>query len=234
SRIARRTTALGPVCVATAVNKMEQWDVEVIDENNLGKFGPRSDTVGTDHEFLQRQRPADIVGLYGDLKLKIRDVSLFYNDVVAGKGPWTRQQLKEFINGLLFTSLRDIFKKYTAKQVMLEERDRIINLITGKVVEEFLRYGLELETLDILGVKTPGGNETLFNVEKVKFKLSEDAEIYKLNLELANSGKRIAELKEKLDTLDELLVNDKISKDLYKTRVQRIEKELKELEQRSK
>ncbi|MHC4545146.1 MAG: B12-binding domain-containing radical SAM protein [Planctomycetota bacterium] len=46
---------------------MEKWDVEVIDENNLGKFGPRSDTTGADHEFLQRQRPADVVGLYGGL-----------------------------------------------------------------------------------------------------------------------------------------------------------------------
>jgi radical SAM superfamily enzyme YgiQ (UPF0313 family) len=67
SRIARRTTALGAVCVASAANKMEKWDVEVIDENNLGKFGPRSDTRGADHEFLQRQRPADVVGLYGGL-----------------------------------------------------------------------------------------------------------------------------------------------------------------------
>jgi len=67
SRIARRTTALGAVCVASAANKMEKWDVEVIDENNLGKFGPRSDTMGADHEFLQRQRPADVVGLYGGL-----------------------------------------------------------------------------------------------------------------------------------------------------------------------
>jgi radical SAM superfamily enzyme YgiQ (UPF0313 family) len=53
--------------VAGAVNKLEQWDVEVIDENNLGKFGPRSDTMGADHEFLQRQRPVDVVGLYGGL-----------------------------------------------------------------------------------------------------------------------------------------------------------------------
>lgn len=67
SRIAKTTTALGPVCVATAVNKMENWDVEVIDENNLGKFGPRSDTIGADHQLLQTQRPADMVGLYGGL-----------------------------------------------------------------------------------------------------------------------------------------------------------------------
>ena len=59
SRIARETTALGPVCVATAVNEMERWDVEVIDENNLRRFGPKGDSGGADHEFLQRQRPAD-------------------------------------------------------------------------------------------------------------------------------------------------------------------------------
>ncbi|MBW2675246.1 MAG: hypothetical protein JRD89_17850 [Deltaproteobacteria bacterium] len=31
SRIARKTTALGPVLVATVVSRMDGWDVEVID-----------------------------------------------------------------------------------------------------------------------------------------------------------------------------------------------------------
>lgn len=66
SRIARRTTALGPVRVATAVNEMAGWDAEVIDENNLGRYGPRVD-AGADHERLQRERPADVVGFYGGL-----------------------------------------------------------------------------------------------------------------------------------------------------------------------
>ena len=35
SDIASCTTALGPVYVATNVNKMHKWDAEVIDENNL-------------------------------------------------------------------------------------------------------------------------------------------------------------------------------------------------------
>ncbi|MHA1952310.1 MAG: hypothetical protein ACW987_20945 [Candidatus Thorarchaeota archaeon] len=65
SRIAKGTTALGPVCVATAVNEMERWDVEVIDENNLRRYGPRDDSGGANHEFLQQQRPADVV-LYPD------------------------------------------------------------------------------------------------------------------------------------------------------------------------
>ncbi len=49
SRIAVRTTALGPVRVATAVNEMAGWDAEVIDENNLGRYGPRADSGGHGH-----------------------------------------------------------------------------------------------------------------------------------------------------------------------------------------
>ncbi len=67
SRIAKRTTALGPVCVATSVHELEGWDVEVIDENNLGRYGPRSPLGGADHELIQKQRPADVVGFYGGL-----------------------------------------------------------------------------------------------------------------------------------------------------------------------
>ena len=67
SRIARQTTALGPVSVASAAKEVAGWDVEVIDENNLGRYGPRSNSRGADHEFLQQRRPADIVGLYGGL-----------------------------------------------------------------------------------------------------------------------------------------------------------------------
>ncbi len=67
SSIASITTALGPVCVASAVNEMEGWDAEVIDENNLGRYGPRGPHGGADHDMLQEQRPADVVGFYGGL-----------------------------------------------------------------------------------------------------------------------------------------------------------------------
>jgi radical SAM superfamily enzyme YgiQ (UPF0313 family) len=67
SYVAKKTTALGAVCVASVVNEMGGWDVEVIDENNLRRYGPRSISGGADHEFLQQQRPADVVGFYGGL-----------------------------------------------------------------------------------------------------------------------------------------------------------------------
>ena len=83
SDIAKRTTALGPVCVATAVNEMEKWDVEVIDENNLRRYGPRSNSGGADHEFLQELRYADIVGFYGGLTStvpRLYKVAQFYKN----------------------------------------------------------------------------------------------------------------------------------------------------------
>jgi radical SAM superfamily enzyme YgiQ (UPF0313 family) len=78
---ARRTTPLGPVCVATAANEIEGWDVEIIDENNLRWYGPKADLRGADHEFLQRLRPADVVGLYGGLTStipRLYEIARFY------------------------------------------------------------------------------------------------------------------------------------------------------------
>jgi radical SAM superfamily enzyme YgiQ (UPF0313 family) len=67
SRVANRTTSLGPVCVATAAHDLGGWDVEVIDENNYRTFGPRADDGTPDHRALQELRPANVVGLYGGL-----------------------------------------------------------------------------------------------------------------------------------------------------------------------
>jgi len=66
SRPAKVMTALGPICVATAVHDVPGWDVEVIDENNYRR-GPTDNEGKPDHNALQRARPADVVGLYGGL-----------------------------------------------------------------------------------------------------------------------------------------------------------------------
>jgi len=71
SHIARLTTALGPLCVATSVSKMPGWDVEVIDENNYRFPGPVDERGNPDHAALQEMRPADAVGFYGGLSCTI-------------------------------------------------------------------------------------------------------------------------------------------------------------------
>ena len=91
SRVAKRTTALGPLMVATIVSKMKHWVAEVIDENNFRRFGPKDDKGRPDHGTLQPIRPADVVGLYGGLSStipRLRKLVHFYKDkgvtVIAG------------------------------------------------------------------------------------------------------------------------------------------------------
>lgn len=65
---ARTTTSAGPIYLATAANKLELWEAEVIDENNLhGKYYPRDKSGKLDHVKLQQERPADVVGFYGSI-----------------------------------------------------------------------------------------------------------------------------------------------------------------------
>lgn len=105
SRIAKGTTALGPVCVATAVNEMERWDVEVIDENNLRRYGPRGDSGGANHEFLQQQRPADVIGFYGGLTStipRLYQIARFYKDkgivTIAGGQHFVQDNIDEALS----------------------------------------------------------------------------------------------------------------------------------------
>lgn len=156
-----------------------------------------------------------IVGLYGDLKLKISDVKVFYNDVVAGTKIWTIQNLKEWIVSLMHTSLRDIFKTYNAKSIILEDRERVINLITSKVTEEFLRYGLGLETLNVIGIKAPDDAEKLFKEDKEKIKY--------FNKQKKNLHTRIEELKNKLKEQQDLLLKDKITQQEYNKKKKQIQ-----------
>ncbi|OGW75721.1 MAG: hypothetical protein A2Z72_03375 [Omnitrophica bacterium RBG_13_46_9] len=102
---ARKTTPLGPVCVGSAVSEMEGWDVEIIDENNLRRYGPKSDTGGADHEYLQRLRPADVIGLYGGLTStipRLYEIARFYKEkgavTVAGGQHFVEENIEEALS----------------------------------------------------------------------------------------------------------------------------------------
>ena len=61
TRIARKTTALGPIMLGTAADKLWGWRVEIIDENNYHS-GPRDKENMPDHRALQEENPATVVG----------------------------------------------------------------------------------------------------------------------------------------------------------------------------
>ncbi len=81
STAAKKITALGPLCVATGVSKMDGWEVEVIDENNYRYPGPVNEEGCPNHVLLQELRPADVVGFYGGLSCtipRLYDLARFY------------------------------------------------------------------------------------------------------------------------------------------------------------
>ncbi len=91
TRQAKVTTALGPVMVATAANKLWGLRVEIIDENNYR--GP-SDSQGLpDHLILQKESPATIVGFYCGLTStmeRVWELAKFYHQKKAATiaGGW--------------------------------------------------------------------------------------------------------------------------------------------------
>ncbi len=105
SYLAHITTALGPVCVATAARELLGWDVEVIDENNLRRHGPRAKDEGADHGFLQIERPADVVGIYGGLTStipRLYRLAKFYKErgtvVIAGGQHFVEEMIAETLD----------------------------------------------------------------------------------------------------------------------------------------
>ncbi|MFO8052643.1 MAG: radical SAM protein [Candidatus Omnitrophota bacterium] len=102
SNIANKTTALGPVSVASVADEIPGWDVEVIDENNLRLYGPADPEKGANHEFLQKIRPAEVVGFYGGLTStipRLYELAKFYKKqnvvTIAGGQHFVGKNTKE-------------------------------------------------------------------------------------------------------------------------------------------
>jgi radical SAM superfamily enzyme YgiQ (UPF0313 family) len=105
SRIARKTTALGPVCIATSVKELRGWDAEVIDENNYRRYGPRTPEGLPDHAALMRLRPVQVAGFYGGLTStapRLYDLARAYKKMgvvtVAGGQHFVAENLREALD----------------------------------------------------------------------------------------------------------------------------------------
>ncbi len=132
SRIARVTTALGPVTVATAAAEMEGWDVEVIDENNYQRSGPVTEKGLPDHGALQEMRPADVVGLYGGLTStipRLYDLAKFYRErsipIIAGGQHFVGENIADalengvdvVVRGEAEDTIKDLLRVFEGRRV---------------------------------------------------------------------------------------------------------------------
>lgn len=157
-----------------------------------------------------------VVGLHGDMKIKISDSRIFYENVIAGKKDWTVQDLKNWNTSLILTSLRDIFKTYNLKHILLEDREKVINRITVKVTDEFQNYGIDLETFNIIDIKVPEDIE-----EEVNQKMTQKSQIQN----------RLLELNQRKQQIQDQLLNGEISSEEYEKKKILLENIIKETQQ---
>lgn len=150
SGIAKRTTALGPVCIASIVNRMEGWDVEIIDENNYRRHGPKDNTGRPDHDTLQRYRPADVVGFYGGLTStapRLYELASTYKNygvtTIAGGQHFVGENINEaLLNGINFVVIGE--GEETIKELLLAiQYNRDTSSIAGIA---FLKEGKPFQT----------------------------------------------------------------------------------------
>ena len=127
SSVARQTTALGPVCVATMVNRLPGWDVEIIDENNYRKPGPCDSAGLPDHQTLQALRPADYVGLYGGLSStipRLHSLARFYRNIgvttIAGGQHFIGENIREGLENGIDYIIIERKSEYALQELLTE------------------------------------------------------------------------------------------------------------------
>ena len=175
------------------------------------------------------------VGCHGDIEVRISNPVTFYNDVVAGKKEWIVQDLKNWIMNLLHSSLRDIFKNYNLKQIKLEDRERVINLVKSKVAEEFSGYGLQLDSFNILKINLPQNLQEVadYDADKVLTvtKTKKD-DFDDLISQKQGFQDRINELNERTNKLQDDLLDGQISKEHFENKKKQTQKFISELQEK--
>ncbi len=127
-------------------NKQEQIEI-IWTETKIHslKWGiPKSKGIQTDQ---------GIIGIHGNIKLKIYNVRKFVEEIVGGTKSFDLQDLKELINGLLLNSIRQILRNFTIQDLHSKQIKRINQHLKTIMIEEIVNYGLNLESFNILGVK---------------------------------------------------------------------------------
>ncbi len=129
SRVAKKTTALGPLMVATVVSRMKHWNAEVIDENNFRMPGPKDESGRPDHGTLQAIRRADVVGLYGGLSStipRLTELVRFYKEmgatVVVGGQHFVGDNIRDALeDGVDFVVIGE--GEYTIQELLVAIRE---------------------------------------------------------------------------------------------------------------
>jgi radical SAM superfamily enzyme YgiQ (UPF0313 family) len=143
SSLLNKTTALGPICIASAVKELPDWDVEVIDENNFWDKQLLKENGKIDHEVLQRINPAEVVGFYGGMSSSIPrlyELAKIYKKIgaftIAGGYHFVSETIPEALNNGIDAIVCGE-GEYTIKELLnAVQENRPLNEIAGIVFKE--------------------------------------------------------------------------------------------------
>ena len=167
------------------------------------------------------------IGMHGTVKLKVIDYGAFIQKVVSYKKDFTDAIVREFITSLLITSLRDIVKKYTLKNLVQSNREDVKAMSVTKVSQEFRLYGLELISNDILGFAF--APEIQLQVDEI---LNEDIDnVLTLKAEKEQVRLAIIDMKKNLAELENEYTSGSLDDDEFEKREKRIKKIIRSREE---
>jgi radical SAM superfamily enzyme YgiQ (UPF0313 family) len=177
-RVIKKTIALGPVILATAANKLFDWDVEIIHERGCRKWIKRDKNGDIDHEVLQGERPADVVGFYcsiSDTMPRVWKLAEFYKAkgalTIAGGKHAHYEPLESLQNSIDIVVHGDGEKKI--KQILVNfQKEKSFSQIAGI---SFLKNG-ELVT-NAQEIVLRGHSDFLENLPYPDFGLIRDCKI---------------------------------------------------------
>lgn len=103
--LANKTTAMGPILIASSANELPDWEVEVIDENNFNAKNLLKSNGKINHPLLQQENFAQVVGFYGGLSSSIPrlyQLAKFYKEsgavTIAGGQHFTAETIPEALS----------------------------------------------------------------------------------------------------------------------------------------
>ncbi|MHA1911076.1 MAG: SPFH domain-containing protein, partial [Candidatus Kariarchaeaceae archaeon] len=96
------------------------------------------------------------LGMFGEIKIKVQDPQAFINKVVTFQQSFTAESIKELMNSLLTTAIREVVNELTMYEFIRESR-RVDTKgdFEAIISREFRIYGLELIALDIINTVVP-------------------------------------------------------------------------------
>ncbi len=169
-----------------------------------------------------RTKDGFLIGMFGEIKVRINNATSFYKYVIGGLETWTIGDLKQWIKSLLHTSLREIYADYNLKNIFQDDTEMVMNKITAKMIEEFHLYGLIIESFSVLGYKASeeanqyiDANQTT-SLQKYQFSEKMQEKKYQDQEIIQN---RIASLEKRRNVLQDQLLDSLISKDEYEMRI---------------